>query len=243
MAFSPERTAIVTGAAQGIGAGIAARLAAEGVAVGAMDVDGSLLADTVEMIRAQGGQAISITADVTNTETIKAAVDEIAKRLGPPTIVVNNAGIARDVDFARMSLADWDIVHEVHLRGAFLVTQGALPFMTEARWGRIVQISSISAQGHAERANYCAAKAGTHGFVKSLAVELGPLGITANVVAPGLVVTRMTHATAAPRKMSVEDHLADAIQRIPVRRPGRPEDVAALVSFLQVRRPASCLAR
>jgi 3-oxoacyl-[acyl-carrier protein] reductase len=232
MVFSKTRTAIVTGAAHGIGAGIATRLAQEGVRVAAIDLDGTALTETVDAIKAKGGKAWAIVADVADPEAVREAVDETSTRIGPPTIVVNNAGLARDVGLARMSLEDWDIVHGVHLRGSFLVAQGALPFMTEAKWGRIIQISSISAQGHADRSNYCAAKAGTHGFVKSLAVELGPLGITANAVAPGLVVTRMTDATAARRGLSLEDHLADAVQRIPVRRAGKPEDVAAMVAFL-----------
>ena len=127
---------------------------------------------------------------------------------------------------------DWDGVHAVHLRGSFLMVRAVVRGMEEARWGRTIQISSVSAQGHAGRANYCAAKAGMHGLVKSLAIELGPLGVTANAIAPGLIVTRMTDATAKRRGLSLEEHLADAVTRIPVGRVGTPVDVAAAVAFL-----------
>lgn len=232
MAEFPARIAIVTGAAQGIGAAIAKRLAQEGVRVAALDLDGPVLAATVHEIRDSGGSVTGISVDVSDHLAVKNAVETLTDQLGPPTIVVNNAGLARDMNLADMSLEDWDAVHRVHLTGAFLVTKAALPHMTMAKWGRIIQISSISAQGHAGRVNYCAAKAGTHGFVKALAIELGPLGITANAVAPGLIVTRMTHATAARRGLSIDEHLCQAVQTIPARRAGQPEDVAALVSFL-----------
>lgn len=227
-----SRTAIVTGGARGIGAGIVARLARAGTSVAAIDLDLEALTDIVDQVRNRGGSAIAVQADVGDEHAVRNALNEIAQRLGPPAILVNNAGLARDMNIEDMALEDWDAVHRVHLRGAFLMTRATLPFMKAARWGRIVQISSISAQGHAGRVNYCAAKSGMHGFIKSLAVELGPHGITANAVAPGLIVTRMTDATAARRGLSLDEHLADAIQRIPVRRPGHPRDVAALVTFL-----------
>jgi 3-oxoacyl-[acyl-carrier protein] reductase len=232
MSAVPSRTAIVTGGARGIGAGIVARLARNGMSVAAIDLDVDALADSLERLRAGGAKAIALKADVTDECAARNAVSEVAQRLGPPVILVNNAGVARDVDLEIMAIEDWDAVHRVHLRGAFLMTQAAIPFMRAEKWGRIIQISSISAQGHAGRANYCAAKSGMHGFVKSLAIELGMHGITANAVAPGLIVTRMTDATAARRGLSLHEHLADATLRIPVRRPGKPEDVAALVAFL-----------
>lgn len=224
------RTAIVTGAAHGIGLGVARRLSADGYAVGLIDID-------PEGCRAAAAglgpdaRAAAVAADVANPDAVADAVTRITSELGAPTILVNNAGFARDVPFADMSIDDWDAVQNVHLRGSFLMTKAVLPHMIAAGWGRVVNISSISAQGHAGRANYCAAKAGTHGFIKSLAVELGPFGITANVVAPGLIVTAMTDATAARRGLTLEDHLTDAVSRIPVRRAGSPADIAHAVSY------------
>jgi 3-oxoacyl-[acyl-carrier protein] reductase len=223
-----KRVAIVTGAAGGIGEGIARRLAEAGHAVALLDID----IDKGDAAASQlGGQAIAVQADVSDPHSVAQAVDQVASRLGVPTILVNNAGFARDVPFDQMTLEQWDLVQGVHLRGTFLMSRAVVPYMKEQRWGRIVNISSISAQGHAERANYCAAKAGMEGFVRSLAVELGPFGITANAVAPGLVVTAMTSATAARRGLSLEDHLADAATRIPVRRPGTPADIAHAVAY------------
>lgn len=228
--MTDKRVAIVTGAAGGIGEGIAKRLVEVGCAVALIDID----ADRCDAAAAQLGgatRAIAVQADVSDPQAVANAVDVVASRLGPPTILVNNAGFARDVPFDQMTLEQWDLVQGVHLRGAFLMSRAVVPYMKGQRWGRIINISSISARGHAERANYCAAKAGMEGFVRSLAVELGPFGITANAVAPGLVVTAMTDATAARRGLSLEDHLADAMTRIPVRRPGTPQDIAHAVAY------------
>lgn len=227
-----ERTAIVTGAARGIGAAIARRLAADGYAVGVVDREEGECAETLDAIRAAGAKGAATGADVADEHAVARAVAAITEALGPATILVNNAGFARDVAFADMSIADWDAVQGVHLRGSFLMTRAVVPHMTRARWGRIVAISSISAQGHPERANYCAAKAGIEGFVRSLAVELGPVGITANAIAPGLIVTAMTSVSARRRGLSLEAHLAAATATIPVRRAGRPEDIAHTASFL-----------
>ncbi|WP_244624423.1 SDR family NAD(P)-dependent oxidoreductase [Sphingomonas sp. So64.6b] len=225
-----QRTAIVTGAAHGIGHGIARRLVEDGYAVGIVDIDPDACHAAVEQL-CPIGKVAAAAADIANPDAVADAVARVASDLGAPTILVNNAGFARDVSFADMSIDDWDAVQNVHLRGSFLMAKAVLPYMMAARWGRVVNISSISAQGHAGRANYCAAKAGMHGFIKSLAVELGPFGITANVVAPGLIVTAMTDATAARRGLSLEDHLADAVTRIPVRRAGSPADIAHAVSY------------
>lgn len=234
------KTAIITGAARGIGAGIAARLLQDGYAIGLVDRDGRACEAMAAQLAAQSGGAaramgaapvLAVAADVGNEHAVAHAVHSIADRLGPPLLLVNNAGFARDGLMADMSADDWDAVQSVHLRGAFLMSRACLPFMREARFGRIVNISSISALGHAERVNYCAAKAGLLGMSKALAVELGEHGITVNAVAPGLIVTRMTEATAARRGVPLELHLHEAAQRIPVRRVGRPEDVAAAVSY------------
>jgi 3-oxoacyl-[acyl-carrier protein] reductase len=226
-----KRVAIVTGAAQGIGAGIAKRLAFDGFLVIVWDLMEKACNDTVESIIKNGGNAIAIGANVADENEVKSAMEQIISKVGEPCVLVNNAGFARDLNMDLMDIKDWDDVINVHLRGSFLLVKECLPFMKKLGWGRIVNISSISAMGHADRANYCAAKAGMHGFIKSLAVELGPFGITANVVAPGLIVTAMTDATAKRKGISLEEHLAQAVKNIPVSRTGTPEDIAHSVSF------------
>ncbi|MGH2667477.1 SDR family oxidoreductase [Flavobacterium sp.] len=226
-----KKIAIVTGAAQGIGAGIAKRLANDGFAVVVLDMTEEACFNTVDSIIKNGGHAISIGANVADENEIKSAMEQIISKIGEPNILVNNAGFARDVNIDLMDTKDWDDVINVHLRGSFLMVKESLPYMKKTGWGRIINISSISATGHSERANYCAAKAGMHGFIKSLAVELGPFGITANVVAPGLIVTAMTEATAKRNRLTLENHLEQAVKNIPVNRTGTPADIAHAVSF------------
>jgi 3-oxoacyl-[acyl-carrier protein] reductase len=156
----------------------------------------------------------------------------VAAELGPPTVLVNNAGVLRDNLLFKMSEDDWDTVLGVHLRGAFLMSKAAQTHMVAARFGRIVNVSSSSALGNRGQANYSAAKAGMQGFTKTLAIELGPFGITANAVAPGFIVTDMTASTAARVGMGFEDFQAAAAGQIPVRRVGQPGDVAHTISFL-----------
>jgi 3-oxoacyl-[acyl-carrier protein] reductase len=227
-----DRTAIVTGAARGIGAATAIRLARDGNAVAVLDLDEEACAQTVSAITAAGGQAIAVGVDVSSPEGVEAAVARVAAELGTPTILVNNAGIIRDNLLFKMPLEDWDAVMNVHLRGAFLMTKAVQPHMTAAGYGRIVNLSSTSAQGNRGQVNYSAAKAGVQGFTKTLAIELGSFGVTANAVAPGFIATDMTRATAARMKISFEDFLASAAAQIPVGRVGQPEDIAATISFL-----------
>jgi 3-oxoacyl-[acyl-carrier protein] reductase len=159
-------------------------------------------------------------------------VGKVAADLGPPVVLVNNAGIIRDNLLFKMSEDDWDMVLGVHLRGAFLMSRAAQKFMVDQRFGRIVNLSSSSALGNRGQVNYSAAKAGMQGFTKTLAIELGQFGVTANAVAPGFIATDMTAATAARVGMSFEDFQAVAATRIPVRRVGQPDDVAHVISFL-----------
>jgi len=231
MSTTEQRVAIVTGAARGIGAATAVRLAAEGRAVAVLDLDESACKDTVEAITAAGGRAAAIGADVSDEEQVAAAVDRVARELGAPTILVNNAGVLRDNLLFKMSADDWDTVLGVHLRGAFLMTRAAQKHMVDAAFGRVVNLSSSSALGNRGQSNYSAAKAGMQGFTKTLAIELGKFGITANAVAPGFIATDMTAATAARVGMGFEEFQAAAASQIPVQRVGRPEDVANAIAF------------
>ncbi|WP_129837984.1 3-oxoacyl-ACP reductase FabG [Streptomyces sp. RFCAC02] len=226
------RVALVTGAARGIGAATAVRLAAEGRAVAVLDLAEDACARTADRIRAAGGTALALGADVTDPAAVTAAVDRVAAELGPPVVLVNNAGVIRDNLLFRMSEDDWDTVIAVHLRGAFLMARACQKHMVDAGFGRIVSLSSSSALGNRGQANYAAAKAGLQGFTKTLAVELGRFGITANAVAPGFIETDMTAATAARVGMDFEDFKTAAAASIPVGRVGRPEDVAGAVAYL-----------
>lgn len=201
MPSASGRVALITGAGQGIGAAIAMRLATDGRIVALVDRDDEALATTIDAIRQAGGTAFGQCVDVADERAAIGAAEELSNLAGPPAILVSNAGFTRDKPLLDMSLGDRDDVQHVHLRASFLLARALVPGMKCAGWGRILQISSTSAMGHADRANYCAAKAGMHGFVRALATELGPMGITANAIAPGLIVTRMTEATAARRGM------------------------------------------
>ncbi|WP_431950304.1 3-oxoacyl-ACP reductase FabG [Actinacidiphila sp. bgisy167] len=231
MSTTEQRVAIVTGAARGIGAATAVRLAAEGRAVAVLDLDETACKDTVEQITKAGGRAVAVGADVSDEEQVEAAVARVAAELGAPTILVNNAGVLRDNLLFKMSASDWDTVMNVHLRGAFLMTRAVQKHMVDAGFGRVVNLSSSSALGNRGQANYSAAKAGLQGFTKTLAHELGKFGVTANAVAPGFIATDMTAATAARVGMGFEEFQAAAATRIPVQRVGRPEDVANAIAF------------
>jgi 3-oxoacyl-[acyl-carrier protein] reductase len=231
MSEGTARVAIVTGAARGIGAATAVRLAADGFAVAVIDLKEDDARGTVERIESAGGRALAVGADVSDAEQVAAAVERIATELGPPVVLVNNAGVIRDNMLFKMTEDDWDTVMNVHLRGAFLMTRAAQKYMTEARWGRIVNLSSTSALGNRGQANYSTAKAGLQGFTKTLAIELGKFGVTANAIAPGFIQTEMTKATAERMGIGFDDFIAFAAKEIPVQRVGQPEDIAHLVSF------------
>jgi len=226
------RTAIVTGAARGIGAATARRLASDGHAVGVLDLDEGSCAETVDAITAGGGKAAAVAVDVSRADQVAAAVQRVVDELGAPTILVNNAGITRDNLLFKMSEEDWDAVIDVHLRGSFLMTRAVQVHMTAERFGRIVSLSSTSALGNRGQVNYSAAKAGLQGFTKTLAIELGRFGVTANAIAPGFIQTEMTRATAERLGVAFEDFMAHSAKEIPVQRVGQPEDIAATVSFL-----------
>lgn len=232
------RTVIVTGAARGIGASAARRLSREGHAIGIIDLDADACQAVVDEIVAEGGTAQGFAADVSDEASVKAAVDAIALAMGPPLVLVNNAGILRDNLLFKMTVDDWDAVMGVHLRGAFLMSRAAQRHMIEARWGRIVNLSSTSALGNRGQANYAAAKAGMQGFTKTLAIELGRYGVTVNAIAPGFIESEMTIGTAARIGISFDDLKSAMVKEIPVGRAGTPDDVSAAVAFF-VREDAS----
>lgn len=227
-----RRTALVTGAAQGIGAAVAQRLAADGLAVAVVDLDENACSGTVEAITAAGGTALAVGADVSDPAAVDAAVERITAELGGPTVVVNNAGIIRDNLLFKMTVEDWDAVMAVHLRGSFNTVKATQKHMVEAKFGRIVNLSSTSALGNRGQANYSAAKAGLQGYTKTLAIELGKFGVTANAIAPGFIQTHMTAATAERIGVPFDDFITFSAEQIPVQRVGQPEDIAHTASFL-----------
>ncbi len=225
------RTAVVTGAARGIGAGVAKRLAADGLAVAVVDLDEAAGKPVVEEIERAGGRAVAVGIDVSEEQAVRAGVERIAQELGAPTVLVNNAGIVRDNLLFKMTADEWDAVMNVHLRGSFLMAREVQKHQLEAGWGRIVNLSSTSALGNRGQANYAAAKAGVQGFTKTLAIELGRFGVTVNAIAPGFIETDMTAATAERIGMPFEEFKKAAAAQIPVARTGTPEDIAHAVSF------------
>ncbi len=226
-----QRVAIVTGAARGIGAATAVRLAADGLAIAVIDLDEAATKGTVEAVEAAGGRALGVGADVSDAAQVEAAVTRVAAELGAPTVLVNNAGVTRDNLLFKMTETDWDLVMGVHLKGSFLMTKAVQRHMVDALWGRIVNLSSTSALGNRGQSNYSTAKAGLQGFTKTLAIELGKFGVTANCIAPGFIVSDMTRATAERIGEDWETYVSARAAQIPVARAGQVEDIAHAVSF------------
>jgi len=230
-AWSQPRTAIVTGGGSGIGRAISMRLGAEGAAVAVFDLDGDAATATAAAIDDAGGRAIGVTVDVTDRARIDEAVAEVRERVSPATILLNNAGVAPFERFLDITAASYERVVAVNLTGTWNCCQAVVPDMIADRWGRIVNISSSSAQtGNALQAHYAASKAGVIGLTKSLARELGPRGITVNTVPPGFVDTPLLRASeeAGFLGTGVPEHE----KTTPVRRVGRPEDIAAACAYL-----------
>ena len=228
---SGPRVAIVTGAARGIGAAIALRLAEDGCDVAVVDLDAAACAQTVAGVEAQGRRGLAVGADVADEAAVTAAIALVVAGLGAPGVLVNNAGVLRDRTLFKMTLAEWTTVIEVNLQSVFLTSRAVAPHMRAAGWGRIVNLSSVAALGAYGEANYSAAKAGVQGLTRTLALELGRFGITVNAVAPGFVVTDMTREVAKRVGVTFEDMVAEQSAALAVGRPGEPEDIANAVAF------------
>jgi 2-hydroxycyclohexanecarboxyl-CoA dehydrogenase len=224
------KTAVVTGAGAGIGRACAMRLASEGIAVGVLDLDGASAQKVADEIKAAGGQAIALQASVADRGQVTAAIAKLREAFGPVTIAVNNAGMTGFVPFKELTDAQWDKMLEINLKGTFIVTQVCLPDMEAAKWGRIVNISSSSAQtGATNMAHYSASKGAMITLTRSLAQELGPLGITVNNIPPGSVMqTLMSEANKDRFQIPYET----LVQTIPVRRTGVPDDIANACAWL-----------
>jgi 3-oxoacyl-[acyl-carrier protein] reductase len=231
MAGVRDRVALVTGAGQGIGEAVARRLGADGALVGVLDVNLETSKAVADGIVSGGGHAVGLVADVSDREQVQAAVESLVRHFGGLHILVNNAGVIRDNLLFKMTDDDWSTVMNVHLGGAFLCSQIAQAHMVAAKYGRIVNMSSASALGNRGQANYSAAKAGLQGLARTLAIELGPFGVTANAIAPGFIETPMTKATAERTGTTIEALRERVASAVPVRRGGTPEDVANVVAF------------
>ena len=227
-----DRVALVTGGGRGIGAATALRFAQEGAAVVVSDVDQGPADEVASQIREQGGRALAVACDVRNRQQVEAMVEQAVKTFGRLDFLVTCAGIIRDNLIHKMTDEDWDAVIDTHLKGTFLCAQAAQRVMVPQRYGKMVFLSSTSALGNRGQTNYSAAKAGIQGMARTLAIELGPFNINVNAVAPGFVETRMTRAVAERTGVDYEELKKAAAERTPLRRVGKPEDIAGVIAFL-----------
>ncbi len=228
-----RRVAVITGAARGIGFGIAQRFASEGASIAILDLDETAAQEAADRLQTvEGARAIGVGCDVVDSAAAEAAVQRVVDELGGIHILVNNAGVTRDNLLFKMTEEDWDLVMGVHLKGVFNMTKAAQSRFVEQKYGKILNLSSVSALGNRGQANYSAAKMGIQGLTRTLGIELGPFGITANAIAPGFIVTEMTDATARRLKLAPEELQRLNAEATPVRRVGQPEDIAAAAAFL-----------
>ncbi len=225
------RVAVVTGSARGIGAATARRFAEEGASVAVLDLDEGQAQRTADGL---GGEvkAIGVECNVTDAASVETAVARVLEELGGLHVLVNNAGITRDNLLFKLSEDDWDSVIDVHLKGPFLMSKAVQKTFVDQKYGKILNLSSVSANGNRGQANYSAAKAGVQGFTRTLALELGKFGINVNAIAPGFIATEMTDDTARRLKMDIEEFRTMNAEANPVKRVGHPEDIAAAAAFL-----------
>jgi 3-oxoacyl-[acyl-carrier protein] reductase len=221
------KTALVTGAARGIGAATARRFASEGATVVVADFDEAAAQQTAGEI---GG--VAVRCDVTSRDDVEAAVAAAVERGGSLDLLVTCAGIIRDNLLHKMTDDDWGAVIDTHLKGTFFAARAAQVRMVEQKSGKMVLVSSTSALGNRGQSNYSAAKAGLQGLTKTLAIELGPFGVNVNCVAPGFIATAMTQQTADRMRVSFEDFQQHVAEQVPLRRVGQPEDVAGTIAYL-----------
>lgn len=222
------KVALVTGAAAGIGAEISRRLARDGIAIGVLDISIDDATKVAEEINAAGGKAIALKASIADRAQVQAAVAKLRETFGPVTIVVNNAGITGQVPFEELTDAQWDRMMEINLKGTFIVTQTVLPDMKAGSWGRIVNISSSSAQsGSKGMTHYSASKGAMIALTKSLAQEFGEFGITSNTIPPRFVLQTVMSEATLPDDIKKSMALAG-----PIRRAGAPADIAGAVAYL-----------
>ncbi|GAA2810972.1 SDR family NAD(P)-dependent oxidoreductase [Kribbella solani] len=227
------RIAVITGGARGIGLGIAHRLAEEGAGIALIDLDEATAAEAVAGLPlTDGAKAIAVGADISDGTDVEAAVGRVTGELGGVHVLVNNAGVTRDNYLFKMTEDDWDLVMDVHLRGAFLMSRAVQKHFVDQRYGKILNLSSTSALGKKAQTNYATAKMGIQGLTRSLGIELGPFGINVNAIAPGFIVSEMTDATAARLQLDVEEFRRLGAEKNPVKRVGQPADVAAAAAFL-----------
>lgn len=227
------RVAVITGAARGIGLGVATRFAEEGASVAIIDLDEAAAAEAAAKLPlVDGAKSVGIGANVAKAEDAKAAIERTVTELGGVHILMNNAGITRDNLLFKMTEDDWDLVMGVHLKGHFLMSQAAQAVFVKQKYGKIINVSSTSATGNRGQANYSAAKAGVQGFTRTLALELGPFGINVNAIAPGFIATEMTDQTAARLGLDVDEFRKLSADANPVKRVGEPADIAAAAAFL-----------
>ncbi len=223
------KVAFVTGGSRGIGKAIARHFAEEGAKVAIIDVNEEALKEASVDLKQY--DLYTKVANVVESQEVEEVLREVNELYGSVDIVVNNAGVIRDNLVFKMTDSDWQTVMDVHLKGSFNVSKAAQSYMVKQRYGRIINISSTSALGNRGQANYATAKAGLQGLTKTLAIELGPLGITTNAVAPGFIETEMTKETAKRIGITFEQLVEHSLQTIPVGRSGRPEDIANAVAF------------
>jgi 3-oxoacyl-[acyl-carrier protein] reductase len=230
---SPDTpVAVVTGAAQGIGAAIARRLSQDGFGVALLDLKADAVQDLAKELSADGREAIALSCDVSSPDQVNSAFAAVGEKWQRVDVLASNAGITRDHMFHKMPPEDWDAVIATHLRGGYLVAQAAQRFMVSQRSGSIIFISSRAATGNRGQSNYSAAKAGLEGLTKTLAIELGPFGVTVNAIAPGFIDSPMTRAIEQRSGRSWDEIATDVLARNYIKRLGRPEDIAGVVSFL-----------
>lgn len=226
-----QQIAIITGAAKGIGFAIAQKLGEHGAHVCLLDVDIESLKEAGQQLEHMGISNETFLVNITDENEVKQVITNVGKMYKKIDILVNNAGIIKDNLIFKMSADDWDSVLNVHLKGAFLCSKLAQQWMVKNKYGRIINLSSVSALGSRGQANYAAAKAGIQGFTKTLALELGKFNITVNAIAPGFIVTDMTKSVAKRLNISFEELKQAKISQIPVGRAGTAEDIANAVCF------------